>query len=481
MNRRYLVLYLLALISCVDNLMSLDPPSDANKHFTPPSVTNDASDIDTGIQATSNTDASLPTPDVENTNSDYIYKHYDINHIGITGQSNSVALSAGPITLTQPYNNLSFNSGVMPMQDCDGAGCKSYSNPSSFIPLVEGDAFFYGSYAETLSSGFANEVSKLHSAHTSLVSIHGRSGNTYWCLRKGGCNYKPSYLVPFTQGMQEIKDAKLIASSLNKSYIVRAILTVHGESDHYSYTLGNQEFPLYGTDGIPNKIKNYADALLEWQSDYEAGAKSITGQAEKVPLFISQISGWNDTRESQVAQMQLDAHIRSNGNVILVTPGYLFTFLSDCKHYTSHSQRRLGEYFGKVYHQVIVEGKRWEPVRPKTITKNGNQLIIKYYVPTPPLVLDTDSITNPGNYGFDFVDDLGTTISQVNITGADTITITLSRPPGNNAKLTYAQNQLPNTCIGIDGARGNVRDSDNTPSQYGYKLYNYGVMFNIKI
>ena len=30
-----------------------------------------------------------------------------------------------------------------------------------------------------------------------LVSLHGRSGNTYWCLRKGGCDYKPGTVKPY--------------------------------------------------------------------------------------------------------------------------------------------------------------------------------------------------------------------------------------------------------------------------------------------
>ena len=45
----------------------------------------------------------------------------DINHILLTGQSNSVANSAKPIlSTTQPYDNVMFDVGVMTAATCDG-------------------------------------------------------------------------------------------------------------------------------------------------------------------------------------------------------------------------------------------------------------------------------------------------------------------------------------------------------------------------
>jgi predicted Zn-dependent peptidase len=76
------------------------------------------------------------------------------------------------------------------------------------------------------------------------------------------------------------------------------VTAIHGESDDYAYATNTQEFPLDGTDGSPGTITSYADALLEWQRDYEAGAKAITGQTIAIPLLISQFSGWNDIAHS---------------------------------------------------------------------------------------------------------------------------------------------------------------------------------------
>jgi hypothetical protein len=65
------------------------------------------------------------------------------------------------------------------------------------------------------------------------------------------------------------------------------VTAIHGESDDFGYAMGTPEFPLDGSDGSFRSVASYADALLEWQRDYEAGVKGITGQSEGVPLLVS--------------------------------------------------------------------------------------------------------------------------------------------------------------------------------------------------
>jgi len=423
---------------------------------------------------------------------DPFYQHFDVNHVLSTGQSNSVANSGTPVlTTTQPFANLMFDVGVMTATGCNGNGCTTYTTPSSLVPLVEGDRFFNYS-VETASSGIANEITHIartvylvgqpagRTSHDVLVSLHGRSGNSYACLRKGGCSWEASGNVKaFTEGMRQVDDGMRLAAARGASYVVRAVTAVHGETDHYY-----QGFPLAGTDGTPNKIQNYSDALVEWQTDYEADVKARTGQALPVPLFLSQMSGWTDKPASPIANAQLDAHERAPGKVVLVTPGYPFAFASDCLHYTSHSNRRLGEYFAKAYLKHVLEGKAWEPVRPTAVTRAGNVITVRFAVPAPPLTLDTTLVTNPGNFGFRYLDSAGTpAIASVAVTAPDTVTITLAATPtGTNRRLTYAQNAPSPACPGpTQGPRGNLRDSDATPSLYGYSLYNWAVHFDVAV
>jgi hypothetical protein len=432
------------------------------------------------------------------------YVHRDVNHVLTTGQSNAVAHDSLPfLTSTQPYGNLMFNPGVMTSGNCNGSGCPSanYVAPTSLVPLVEGDHFFGPTNrVETSASGMANLATRLAAEqhgfggagkpaqHDMLVSNHGRSGNTYWCLRKDGCSYKPaSQLKAFTEAMMQVEAGKALAAAAGKSYVVRAVTTIHGESNHYAYSgaPANWEFPIAGTDGTPNAIQDYGDGLVEWQRDYEASIKAITGQTEPVPLLVSGIAGWTNTEHSRIPQMQLDGHTKAPGKVLLIGPTYMLPHAGDCLHLSNHGSRRLGEYFAKVYAKVVLGGEAWEPVRPKQITRAGAVVTVRYHVPAPPLVLDTTRVTNPGSHGFKVVQGGATLpISSVAVTAPDTVTITLaSAPAGAGVRLWYGMAVIDgNQCIGpTNGPRGNLRDSDQTPSNHGYDLHNWGVQFDLAV
>ncbi len=433
-------------------------------------------------------DAGPPSPLSPN------YVHYDINHVLSTGQSNSVANGARPpLSLTQPYDNVMFDTGVMTSNTCDGTGCKGYTVPTNFVPLVEGDHFFQDvNYkVETANSAMANQVTKLSreiflvgqpkTSETLLMSLHGRSGAVYTCVRKGGCSWiSATYKKPFDEALWQVQDAMKIAAAKGLSYTVRGITIIHGESNHYY-----PEFPMAGSDGTPGKLKNYGDAMIELQADYETAIKALTGQTEPVYLFVSQMSDWStdlNKNFSVIPHDQLDAHARSGGKVILIGPGYPMPFVSDGLHYSNHGERRLGEYFAKVYARVVFERKTWEPVRPKSIALAGNVINVSFHVPTPPLVLDTTKVTNPGNYGFEYTDASGAppAITGVALTGPDSVAITLaSAPTGANKRVRYAYTSVPGNIPGpTTGPRGNLRDSDGTASQGGYDLQNWCVHFD---
>lgn len=417
------------------------------------------------------------------------YVHVDINHVLSTGQSNAVANDGKPVlTTTQPYDNLMFDVGVMTGSQCDGDGCRHYDTPSSFVPLVEGDTFFYP--VETMSSALANEVTFLarggalagtgHASHDLLVSLHGRSGNSYWCLRKGGCPWweDRGYVRPWDDGMKQVADGKRLADAAGKSYAVRAITAIHGEHDHYAAAAGASLFPLPRTDG-QGMLADYGEGLLEWQRDYEASVKAITGQTISPPLFISQYSHWNNVPTTVIAYQQLRAHIQSKGKVVIVAPTYALPYTSACLHFTADGERWLGEYFGKAYTRVVVERRPWEPLRPVAITRAGATLTVKYIVPKPPLVVDLENVKDPGDRGFEVVDAAGTRlpIASVAVTGPDTVAVTLAGDPAAAKRLRYAY-----TFTGCGGngtlARGNIRDSDDTPSTLGHPLWNWSVHFD---
>jgi hypothetical protein len=418
------------------------------------------------------------------------YVHFDVNHVLSTGQSNSVANGGTPVLdVTQPYANLMFSSGVIPASGCgDARGCTAYDKPTAFVPLVEGDTFFYP--VQTMSAPMANAITALargpfaatikDTDHVVLVSLHGRSGNTYWSLRKGGSSYiqNSGYVLPFDDGMREVADGLALAKAAGKTYVVRAVTAIHGESDHYAYSTNTAEVPLPGTDG-KSTVTSYLDGLLEWQRDYQDGVQAITGQKQPVPLIISQMHLWTDVPHSKVVEWQYEAHVKSKGKVLLAAPAYFLGYATDCLHYTSDSQRWIGEYFAKVYARVVFEGLPWEPVRPRAVTIAGSVVTAKFYVPKPPLVLDVTRVTDPGSYGFEYVDAAGLNVPilDVQITGADTVTVKLAASaPGGRLRYAFTA-PIPNCPGPTSGVRGNLRDSDPTTSIYGHELFNWSVTF----
>lgn len=389
------------------------------------------------------------------------FRYYDVNHVLGTGQSLSLgAMGTPPLSMEQPYKNVMFDTGLGP----------SDRTPTAFVPLVETTTFL-DAPVETPSSSFANFATKLAAEkslaslapemrrHDLLVTLHGLSGASYPMVGKN--------TDPYRTGLAQVKAAKSIAEAQGKSYIVRAITAVHGESD-----------------GWENWNKDYANALIEWQASYDADIKAITGQTSDIPMFHSQYSAWSaveSTPSDIIPFLQLEAHERAPGKVVLVGPKYHLPYAKDGFHLTNEGYRWLGEYYAKAYSRQVLEGKPWEPVRPKTIKAAGHLITVTFFVPAPPLVLDTQLVTNPGSFGFEVADGGGApvAISKVEVTGPDTVTITVASVPSAGARVRYAFSGLPKHSGGPeDGPRGNLRDSDNTVSRFGYKLYDWCLHFD---
>ncbi len=407
----------------------------------------DSSVADAAIDAPA--EASLLSPS---------FVHRDINHVLATGQSLSVGVQGAPaLSTAQPYDNTMFVTGVI----------SGSVGLTSFVPLVEGAV-------ETMSSAFANHVTKLarevvllgqpigKTSHDLLVSAHGIGGQPYSALKKGGT------LLAYARGMAQLKAGHDLALAANKSYVVRAVTNVHGESDS---RLANT---------------SYLADLIQWQADYEADVKAVTAQPESVPMLHTQFSSWTRLTglptTSIIPAQQLASHVAAPGKLVLVGAKYHLPYVADGVHLTNEGYRHMGEDYAKVYRRVILEGKVWEPVRPSSVSRAGAVVTVKMHVPVPPLVIDTALVTDPGSKGFEWTDDGPSTptIASVALTGPDTVVITLTAAPtGANGRLRYAFTGTSGALGGpTTGPRGNLRDSDTTPSAAGYKLFNWCVHFD---
>ncbi|MBS2014764.1 MAG: hypothetical protein JST00_17885 [Deltaproteobacteria bacterium] len=382
----------------------------------------------------------LPLPDAS--------RQSAIHHVLGTGQSLAVgAFGAPPLSTTQPFGNLMFEGGVL----------ATASGLSSFVPLVEG----VGSGVETMSSAFANLVSSASTssggAHDLLVSVHAVGGAPYRVLAKG--------TPPYALGLEQVRAGRRLASERGLAYDVSAVTCAHGAADH------------------TERNARYAEDVVQWQRDYEADVKAITGQTTAIPFFHTQYSSFSIyDATSAIPAAQLRAHVDAPGKVILVGPRYPLLYGPDGVHLTNEGYRLMGEYYAKAYRRVVVERGTWEPVRPKTITRTGAVVTIRMHVPAPPLVLDTTRASDPGSYGFEWADDgpATPTISGVSVTAPDEVSVTLSATPtGGNRRIRYAFTGVKGAAGGLrTGPRGNLRDSDATLSRHGYELFNWCVHFD---
>lgn len=127
--------------------------------------------------------------------------------------------------------------------------------------------------------------------------------------------------------------------------------------------------------------------------------------------------------------------------------------------------RLYGEYAGYVMYKVMVEGVKWKPIHPvaHAIGRKGQDwtVDVKFFTPVPPLVLDTRTILDPGNYGFSLVNgrEEPLEIKSVSLNGKNVVRIVTSSDPS-GSRLRYGMNLKEKLPSGPrTGARGCLRDS----------------------
>ena len=125
-----------------------------------------------------------------------------------------------------------FDTGVITATNCDDDGCTTREEATKLVPLAEGDTYapLVSEPSETIATSFADAAGT-----NLLVSNHGRSGNVYECLKKGGCDFfqGKSYVGSFDDAMTAVKDGRRLANAQHRPYAVSAVNVIHGESDHY--------------------------------------------------------------------------------------------------------------------------------------------------------------------------------------------------------------------------------------------------------
>jgi hypothetical protein len=405
---------------------------------------------------------------------------WDWSGIVGTGQSLSVGCEANPaITTTQPYNNLklSLEGEMVPPLD-------STNSKFKMIPLVE-PVRVYGYYpggpypgnifGETPHTAMANQITSLvRSAFgKDYISVHtvvGESGQGIDALRKGATDTGYSGRA-YEATLFEVRAIKRLAQQEGKTYGVGAITLTHGERDS-----GNT---------------NYENEIHTLWSDYNQDISAITGQTQKIPLFVVQQNscGSSGTSASLLAQWRVG--VDYPGDIICAGPNYYNSYVSDGVHLTAKGYQQLGELYGKIYYEKVVLGHDWQPLQPKSAEKSGNVITVNFNVPVGPLVWDT-SMPEPNQStltewkngkGFEVTAaNQRITISSVAISGNSVIITCGGDISSSDVKVGYAFTAGGTKRDGGTYRWGLLRDSDQyVGSSSGKVIPNYCVSFELPV
>lgn len=330
----------------------------------------------------------------------------DWNYLPSYGQSLSVGWTAKPVVTTEQKNgNLMFKGGVRPFE--------GGNDRSAVIPLVEGVSPD-GARGETPVSGAAGNFMRLLKKRDSgkasnvrfLCSADGVGGVSIGVLSKGK--------APYQRILDDLTAGRELASKAGKSFSMPCFLWTQGETDQQDRKTGEW-------------YKEKMRALIQ---DIDADAKAVTGQKNDVLCFGYQVASHlnyfaqNPTDYPAIAVAQLDLALEKDSRYIMTTPMYHFSY-SDGVHLTAPMSRLYGEYAGYVMYKVLVEGVHWKPIHPvaHAVGRKGKDwtVDVKFFVPVPPLALDTKTILDPGNYGFSLVNAQGEPleIKSVTLNGRD--------------------------------------------------------------
>lgn len=390
-------------------------------------------------------------------------KKTDYMHVFSYGQSLSRGYNSLPvINTTQPYNNVTFSSGVLPLNS-------DTHDFTDFKPLVESTGSAVAVEGETPVSGMLNGFVRRRVANGDAAnnwqmvgSASGRSSYGISMLSKGTTEY--------TGMIAQVQAAYNVSQAKGKTYSVWSLAWTQGERDYYDDT----------TQAA------YLAALLKLNTDFTADVKAITGQsfAPQFIMYQTAAQRWYERNEMTIALAQLQA-ANDVENIVMACPIYNLPHGGDFLHLTNNSSEQLGRYYAKALDYYVKTGKKWQPLQPVNIVKQGKIIDIEFN--KSGLVIDTTLVTATHNKGFDLWSGstLLDTIVSVTVSDSNRVRIVLSAIPVAGAKLSYGKGRTgdPAASGNTTGARGNLRDNEGVIDNYTDSsgvtrfMHNWSVMF----
>jgi hypothetical protein len=226
--------------------------------------------------------------------------------------------------------------------------------------------------------------------------------------------------IPYTNGLTEITAAVAVAAEYGKLLRCNSIFWSQGEADRSGGT--TQE--------------DYYDALVQIAADYRTDWGAILpGDNGTIHFIVDQLSSGQTAAAGVIALAQLEA-ARDEAEIHISTPKYIAEFY-DGLHLTSAGYDLVGEYNMRCA-RVVEQTGTWVELDVATKDLTGRVITLTFSVPEGDLAWNTRDLPEAENYGFLYADDGTALIESVEITGPDTVTITLDDDPDTNPTISYA-------------------------------------------
>lgn len=384
-----------------------------------------------------------------------------VNHTLGYGQSLSIGATATTIiSSSQPYSNITFSTGPR----------AANNDVSSQKPLVEDNTSPAPdggtNRGETFCSGMANYALTLAaidngiipSTHVIFASTAGKGGTKLANLIKGTAWYNDHFLLHVTGQY-----------ALNHDSAVHIIPIAQGETD---------------LDQSPPTTAAAWRAMAEqFQIDAESDIKAVNGQTSPVFVQFSQCS-YKAALSPNICLSQLDL-VQKNKKFRLATPQYHLPRAADGTHLTSVGYKWDGAYRGRDYKELMFDGIESLYINPVSATLRGNVLTLKFdRIRVLPLRLDNENLAATTDYGFRVNDSNGKVNIMSSRGGDDTIVFELATIPVGNTVVRYALDYLGEGLNIVNGASGNLRDSDTsfiTINNVNYPMFQVAPHFELQV
>ena len=298
--------------------------------------------------------------------------------------------------------------------------------------------------------------------------------DTIICIFPGGMGESPIHNLTkqatlYPRFVYDINEAYMQAKRRGWDFYVPAICWMQGESDIREYTK-----------------ENYKETLKQLHSDLNRAVKVITHQKEDVHLICYQSNAVSiadefnpldyDCIEMKPSQAIVD-FINEDSLFDASGPTYPYNFMREYLHIDAIGQQYIGYLDAITVMNIIRGNNKTYGLIPQSVTTEDNDVVVKFHVPCPPLVLDTINVKYADHFGFSVINKDGEDIISENVR------LSCNKSPM-NCKVRYAVNGEKMKSGRLHGPRGNLRDSQGEVEKFTiedktYPVYNWAYQFDI--